>query len=201
MAIAEAAVNRTGQSATGPISFARLGAFVFMDIVQNTNLFRTNEARFSLNHMDLGTQNILVDDDFNFLAIIDWEMAHTAPWQVNHFPMPFPLIWPDAKIDGILKDPSHIAHTNILRQTAARQTYVCKFRDAEMELRKKGRPLDLSFADALNSAASRIYACFDRLGGLPELDENQVREMVRLAFGFDAEKTSRYLEDIKDKAQ
>jgi len=201
MAIAETAVNRIGESAPCPVSFARLGAFVFMDIVQNTNVFRTNEARFSLNHMDLGTQNILVHDDFNFLAIIDWEIAHTVPWQVNHFPMPFPLMCPDAEIDGILKDPSHIAHTNISRQTAARQMYFCKFRDAEIELQKKGRPLDLSFANAINSAASRIYACFDRLGSLPALDEDQVREMVRLAFGFDAERTSRYLEDIKDKAQ
>ncbi|GKU11974.1 unnamed protein product, partial [Fusarium langsethiae] len=31
--------------------------------------------------MDLGTQNVLVDDDLNFLAVIDWEFAQTAPWQ------------------------------------------------------------------------------------------------------------------------
>ena len=199
-AIAEAAVERAQSDKRpqeNPISFASLGAFVFMDIVRNTDLFRSNEARFPLNHMDLGTQNILVDDDFNFLAVIDWEFAHTAPWQVNHFPMPFPLLWPDAKIDAILRDPSHIAYENVSRQAAARRMYVCKFRNAEMELRKKGRPLERSFADVLNSTASRIYACFDRLGGLPGSDEDQVREMVRLAFRFDAEGTSRYLEDIK----
>jgi aminoglycoside phosphotransferase (APT) family kinase protein len=35
--------------------------------------------QFPLSHMDLGTQNIIVDNDFNFLAIIDWEFAQTAP--------------------------------------------------------------------------------------------------------------------------
>jgi hypothetical protein len=57
--------------------------------------------------MDLGTQNILVDDRFNFRAIIDWEFAQTAPWQVNHYPMTFPLLESDTKIQGILQDPNH----------------------------------------------------------------------------------------------
>lgn len=62
--------------------------------------------------MDLGTQNILIDEAFNFLAIIDWEFAQTAPWQVNHYPMPFPLTSSD--IDDILKDPEHMAFGNVL---------------------------------------------------------------------------------------
>lgn len=68
---------------------SRLGALVFLDIVQTTGHFRMSQDLFPFNHMDLGMQNILVDDDFNFLAIIDWEFAQTAPWQVNHYPMPF----------------------------------------------------------------------------------------------------------------
>jgi hypothetical protein len=63
-----------------------LGTFVFCDIVSSTDLFKDKELSFPLNHMDMGTQNILVDDEFNFLAIIDWEFAQTAPVQVNHFP-------------------------------------------------------------------------------------------------------------------
>jgi hypothetical protein len=77
--------------------------------------------------------------------------------------------------------------------------YVFEFQNAQIELQKTGRRLERSFADVLHSAASRIYACFDRLGSSPELDEDLVREMVRLAFGFDADKTSRYLAHIKDK--
>lgn len=66
--------------------FCVLGAFVFCDIVSSTELFNDKQTCFHLNHMDMGTQNILVDDDYNFLVIIDWEFAQTAPVQVNHFP-------------------------------------------------------------------------------------------------------------------
>lgn len=69
--------------------------------------------QFPLNHMDLGTQNILVDDTFNFVAIIDWEFAQTAPWQVNRYPMPLPLLGLDT--EDILRDPSHLAYRNVLR--------------------------------------------------------------------------------------
>lgn len=60
--------------------------FVSADIVRDTELFRNADASslssftgFPPNHTDLGTQNILVDEDFNFLAGIDWEFAQTAP--------------------------------------------------------------------------------------------------------------------------
>jgi hypothetical protein len=49
----------------------------------------------------------------------------------------------------------------------------------------------------LNSPASRIYACFTKLGNLPEADAGLVHEMVRLAFDFDAKGTERYLYEIE----
>ncbi|KAI1188976.1 hypothetical protein F5B17DRAFT_393082 [Nemania serpens] len=100
-----------GNAATNKTAI-RLGAFVFLDIVKTTDLFKDTgtEGSFPLNHMDLGTQNILVDKNFNFVAVIDWEFAQTAPWQVIHYPMPFPLLGPD---EDILRDPSHIAYENV----------------------------------------------------------------------------------------
>jgi hypothetical protein len=200
-ALGEAALVKAGPPTDDPkgdsMFFARLGAVVFINIVQHTALFEGG-APFPLNHMDLGTQNILVDDDFNFLAIIDWEFAQTAPCQVNHFPMPFPLLWPDEEIKNILENPDHIAHRNVSRQESARRMYVQKFREAEMKLQNEGRPAVESFADMLGTGASRIYACFIRLMGYPE-DEDQVREMVRLAFGFNGRETDRYLKDMEKK--
>lgn len=92
----------------------RLGAFVFLDIVQNTDLFTSPDSRehFHFSRMDMGTQNIVVDE-FNFLAIIDVEFAQTAPWQANHYPMPFPLLSSDVEIDEILKDPNQIVYKNM----------------------------------------------------------------------------------------
>ncbi|KAJ2892886.1 hypothetical protein MKZ38_009264 [Zalerion maritima] len=205
-AVGDAAISRLYLSDTdlkgSSMSFTRLGTFIFRDIVHNTASFEDSETdgRFPLNHMDLGTQNILVDECFNFLAIIDWEFAQTAPWQVNHYPMPFPLLGSDTEIEGILEDPNHVAHRNVSRQESARKIYTQKFRDVEMELWKKGRSLGGPFAEVLGSPASRIYACFTHLGDLPEADADLVYEMVRLAFGLDGKGTERYLYKIEGKA-
>jgi hypothetical protein len=173
----------------------RLGAFVFLDIVETTSLFgdKYTEGLFPLNHMDLGTQNLLVDKDFNIIAIIDWEFAQTAPWQVIHYPMPFPLLGPD---EDILRDPSHIDYKNVLRQDVARRIYNRKFRDAESELREKGRTLGGSFANTLDSSASRIYACFTHLGRTPG-DTSLVYEMVRLAYGLNTKEAEEYVRNIE----
>ncbi|KAJ8126132.1 hypothetical protein O1611_g7507 [Lasiodiplodia mahajangana] len=186
-----------GNAATTNLTI-RLGAFVFLDIVKTTDLFGSagTEGPFPLNHMDLGTQNILVDKDFNFIAIIDWEFAQTAPWQVIHYPMPFPLLGPD---EDILRDPSHLAYKNVFRQDAARRVYNRKFRDAESELKANGRPLGGSFATTLDSPASRIYACFTNLGRMPAADAGLMHEMARLAFGLNPQEAEKYVREIEKK--
>jgi len=100
-------------------------------------------------------QNILVDDDFNFLALIDWEFTQTAPLHVNHYPMPFPLISPDRKIKDAFDDPTHIAHGNILKQHSSRRLYCQKFREAEIILRRKGL-LEGTFAEVLESGVKNL---------------------------------------------
>lgn len=35
--------------------------------------------------MDIGTQNILIDEEYNVVGIIDWEMAQSAPWTANYY--------------------------------------------------------------------------------------------------------------------
>jgi hypothetical protein len=66
--------NREAASSDGEPPWAVLGTFVFHDIVHGANIYQSTgniSEIFPLNHMDLGTPNILVDDDFNFLAVID----------------------------------------------------------------------------------------------------------------------------------
>lgn len=121
-------------------------------------LFQAPHAKNPLNHTDLGTQKMIVDDDLNFLAVIHWEFAQTAPWQVNHYPMPFPLLCPDERIKNILDNPHHLAHKNISRQAIARRLYRTQFQDAEAKLHQEGLCLGGRSAEVLESAASRIYA-------------------------------------------
>ncbi|PNY24501.1 Uncharacterized protein TCAP_05563 [Tolypocladium capitatum] len=199
-AVGQAAIDKFDADVdSSSTSFLRIGASVFCDIVSESTLFKDigTENLFPFNHMDLGTQNILIDDDFNFLAIIDWEFAHTAPWQVNHYPMPFPLLESDEAIRHILQDPSHCAYKNVLRREFARGLYRQKFQSAERDLEKKGRPLTGSFAEILDCSASRIYACFTNLGRLPQADEGLVYEMVRLAFGWDAREAEDYVHNVE----
>ncbi|PVI04277.1 hypothetical protein DM02DRAFT_586500 [Periconia macrospinosa] len=179
--------------------FCVLGAFIFCDIVARTTLFNDETKSFHLNHMDMGTQNILVDDDFKFLAIIDWELAQTAPVQVNHFPMPFPLISSDTSIQERLQDPEHVAYRNVARQTAAQKLYQQKFRDAERSLAEKGRKVLPSIAEGLQGHASRIYAILEKLGGGWGRSEEFTYEMVRLAFGIEGDEAKRYIERMEAK--
>lgn len=164
-------------------SFGTKLAFVtFIDVVDNTALFTSSaEDGFPLNHMDMGPQNIPVDDSFNLLAVIDWEFAQTAPWQVNHYPMPFPLTSSDVELEEILRDPDHFAYRNVSRQDATQKMYEEKMQQAEEEMAQKGQPPARSIADWLNGAESRIYACPERVSGDDESDEALAYEMVRLA--------------------
>lgn len=148
--------------------------------------------------MDLDYSNIIVDDDFHFLALIDWELAHTAPWQVNRYPWPFPLLCSDSEIKEILDDPTHLAHENVLKRNSIRKLYRQKFREAEIKLRGQGL-VEGTFAEVLESPASRVRACFEELGKIPEHDLIYVRKMVRLAFGFDDEGTDQYLKDMQSR--
>ncbi|RKK87875.1 hypothetical protein BFJ68_g16998 [Fusarium oxysporum] len=202
-ALGTAALNRANGCNGGVderlLRFRKLGALVFIDIVNSTALFQEFQVQYPFNHMDLGTQNIIVDDDLTFLAVIDWEFAQTAPREVNHYPMPFPLLWSDQKIKDILDDATHVAHKNVTQQVFTRQLYRDCFRVAETELEKKGASLGVKFADVLESAASRVHACFSKLGDSPEHDEVLVREMVRLAFNYDDEGTDQYLKKMSCK--
>lgn len=49
-------------------------------------LFR-NDGPFPLYHVDFGLHNIVVNDVYKVLGIIDWEHAFVAPWQVVNFPI------------------------------------------------------------------------------------------------------------------
>lgn len=176
-------------------SFSRLGAFVFLDIVQTTGLFSSSQDSFPVNHMDLGPQNIIFDDEFNLLGIIDWELTQTAPLQVNYCPFPFSLLYPDSEVQTALGDPTHIAHESTVSHHSTHRLYCQKFREAEIKLSLEGL-LKGSFAKVLEGSASKVYGCFDSLGIDAENDPYHVRNMVRLAFGFDDEGTDRYIKKM-----
>lgn len=196
IAVGEAALRRATPTEASDkpdtLRSFRLGSLVFLDIVRTTGLFGSLEESYPLNHMDMGLQNIIVDDGFNFLGVIDWEFAQTAPSQVNHYPIPFSLLWSDDKIQTALADPTHIAHRNISLQARARSLYSRLFRKAENTLRDVNQSLN-RIPQVLDSPASRIYHCFTRMGCAQGQDADLIREMVRLAWGIDGVGRNEYL--------
>jgi hypothetical protein len=194
-AVAESRLSQALQnSETTP--FTRLGLFTFLDIVRKTHTFTANHNNgpFRLSHMDMGIQNLLVDDDFNIIAVIDWEMTQSAPWDVFHHPMPFPLLMPDEQIGKILADPEHLAHRNTLRQAKIREMYRAKFAEAEAAL---STPLPCSIAAVLGGNPSRIYGIAEKIGVFDGMEEMLTRELVRLGYGLVGEAAEKKLEELE----
>jgi Phosphotransferase enzyme family len=46
-----------------------------------------NKGPFPIYHPDLYHSNIIVDDKFNILGVIDWQGACTVPWELVEFPL------------------------------------------------------------------------------------------------------------------
>ncbi len=46
----------------------------------------TEKGPFPLYHTDLYHSNVIIDPDYNILAVIDWENACTFPWELVEFP-------------------------------------------------------------------------------------------------------------------
>ena len=168
--------------------FIDLGVKILTDIVRFTVLFADGgvEPLFLLNHADLKPCNILVDEDLNFLAVIDWQFAQTAPWAFYFYPDPFPFLWTDQEIHNLLRAPDHHpADATTQQRSAARLLFTKKLRETG--------PLGGRLAETLESEASKIFGCYMRLGDEPAKDEECLRAMVRLGFGLDEAGVDGYL--------
>ena len=93
-----------------------------------------DQGPFPLFHADYGHHNIVVDDDYNVLGVIDWEHACSVPWESIYFPwtlsvVPAPMVPDNYDDDGIPKDCDTRATTDEQKE------YIKKVQEVE---RKKG---------------------------------------------------------------
>jgi hypothetical protein len=88
---------------------------------------------FSLHHPDFGVNNIIIDDDYNVLAVIDWEQTFTAPVELaGQFPLrllhfPPDLIPPEKNEEGVIIEPRW------LETEEERTTYLTGVEAVEMQ--------------------------------------------------------------------
>jgi hypothetical protein len=55
-----------------------------------------NHGPFPLCHGDFGHNNVVVDENYNVLGVIDWEFAFTAPWEIfGDFPLTLSVTPPE----------------------------------------------------------------------------------------------------------
>lgn len=206
--------NATGDP-NSPYELHKLGHFIYRDLVQNSSLFRSPCAPsasaaavndpspgFPFNHMDLGIQNILVsttssnpsssrNSSYDFLAVIDWEMAQSAPWEVFCYTVPFPLLSSQQE-SSILRDEKHPEYDKTVKKQKARELYCKKFREAEQKLEAEGRPLPMSIADVLEgSRASRCFGAVEKLGVFEGMEGELVRELVRMGYAEEGKETGK----------
>ncbi|KAK3352528.1 hypothetical protein B0T25DRAFT_542180 [Lasiosphaeria hispida] len=196
-ALAESYLS-TALSRPTPSRFATLGALIFRAIVRGTPLF-SSPGPFPLNHMDLGSQNLLIDPaTYDILAVIDWEMASPAPWPTyTSYPMPFPSYHSDRETAAWLYDPAHVAHVNVARQLGAQRLYRRGFLDAERRLRGEGRPLGRSIAAGLEGDdAGRVLFVAEKLGCWA-MEEELTYELVRLGFGLGGEEAREFMREVE----
>ena len=79
-------------------------------------------------HVDLGHKNIVVDDNYNVIGVIDWEHAYSVPWERIYFPwslstVPAPIALDNYDERGVPKD--HNTSTIIGEQKRYIDTVQC----------------------------------------------------------------------------
>ncbi|KAL6891163.1 hypothetical protein HDV57DRAFT_513613 [Trichoderma longibrachiatum] len=195
----ESETGSESESENGCSRFATLGPLVFRSVVHDTDIYKSNQGPFPFIHMDMGIQNLLVDDDYNLIAVIDWEFAQSAPWEVFHYPVPLAITTSDTKTAERLHDTEHLAHRNASRQVAARLLYKQEFQEAERRLEEKGSALECSIADVLEGKASRIYGLVEKISSFTGMEEELTYEIVRLGYGLTGSEAEQLIVKIEEE--
>lgn len=91
MAWAETAIFNDMEGADDEIK-ASIMAFPQKLKALAANIPARDHGPFPLVHDDFGHNNIVVDDDYNILGVIDWEHAGSMPWESVFFPLTLSLL-------------------------------------------------------------------------------------------------------------
>ncbi|KAI9748499.1 MAG: hypothetical protein M4579_007206 [Chaenotheca gracillima] len=121
---------------------------------------------FPLCHVDFGHNNIVVDDEYKVLGVIDWEEAFAAPWETIDFPLTLRQV--PVKMDAPGNYDEHGLHVDegMRKRRGDRKDYIAAVRRAEA---RRGLPSTLSDVladDAGQDVASALFYFADGKMGL-----------------------------------
>lgn len=91
----------------------------------------SEEGPFPLYHTDLMHSNIIIDKDYKILAMIDWENAHTVPWEIIEFPLFLSTVPPPMDAPWKYDENGEPKDEKTRRRRLERQQYIDNVKEAE----------------------------------------------------------------------
>ncbi|TDZ15457.1 hypothetical protein Cob_v011643 [Colletotrichum orbiculare MAFF 240422] len=87
---------------------------------------------FPLCHGDFGHNNIIVDDEYRVLGLIDWEASFSAPWEIfADFPLTLSMVPPAIDVPWNYNEQGDPVTDELKQQLADQKTYVAAVKEAE----------------------------------------------------------------------
>ncbi|KAH8745910.1 hypothetical protein F5883DRAFT_438544 [Diaporthe sp. PMI_573] len=116
---------------------------------------------FPLCHGDFGHNNIIVDDAYRILGIIDWETAFAGPWEIfGDFPLTLSTVPPAMDVPWNYNEDGSPKDADLARQFADQEDYVIAVAREEYQNGEKAHRLSETLRDSKRqhlATAMRLY--------------------------------------------
>lgn len=128
-----------------------------------SRLSNFDKGPFPLIHGDFGHNNIIVDDDYQIIGVIDWEEAFAAPWEIaGDFPLTLSTVPPAMDAPWNYDEMGRPKDSILAKKFANQKDYIANIKDAEdarsiAELPRLWNLLQDSCKQRLMTAMMRLY--------------------------------------------
>lgn len=103
---------------------------------------------FPLCHGDFGHNNVVVDDKYHILGVIDWETAFAGPWEVfGDFPLTLSIVPRAMDAPWNYDEEGSPKSTDLIRKFADQEDYIAAVRREENRSDENSRCLSAALGD------------------------------------------------------
>ncbi|OHE90477.1 hypothetical protein CORC01_14228 [Colletotrichum orchidophilum] len=97
-----------------------------------SKLSTRDHGPFPLCHGDFGHNNIIVDDEYRVLGLIDWEASFAGPWEVfADFPLTLSMVPPSIDVPWNYNEQGDPVTDELKHQLADQKSYVAAVKEVE----------------------------------------------------------------------
>ncbi|KAK0367855.1 hypothetical protein CLIM01_14789 [Colletotrichum limetticola] len=97
-----------------------------------SKLSARDHGPFPLCHGDFGHNNIIVDDEYRVLGLIDWEASFAGPWEMfADFPLTLSMVPPAIDVPWNYNEQGDPVNDDLKQQLADQQSYVAAVKEVE----------------------------------------------------------------------